>query len=259
MISEQPKLVITEIMYLPRDGDSDLEFLELVNTSSADVNLAGWSIGGIGFTFPDDAVAPPGAVVVVARSPEKLLERHPSADLPLVFGPYRGKLANEGELLRVRDAGITVGGNAREGHPAIVDYLAYESDGEWPEVPPGHSLQLLAVRSDADNDRPEAWTVSANVGGEPGLTTPEFVRGDVNGDLGVNITDAINILAYLFQGGADPTCLDAADVNDDGAVNLTDAVALLNYLFRGESAPAAPYPEQGVDTTADDLLCSSAG
>ena len=159
--------------------------------------------------------------------------------------------------MRAGDAGVTVGGNATEGHPAIVDYLAYESDGEWPEVPPGHSLQLLRVASDADNDRPEAWTVSMNVGGGPGLTTPEFVRGDVTGDLAVNITDAINILDHLFQGGESPTCLDAADVNDDGAVNLTDAVSLLNHLFLGQAAPAAPYPEQGVDTTADDLSCGA--
>lgn len=72
-----------------------------------------------------------------------------------------------------------------------------------------------------------------------------FVRGDANAHGGVNITDAIYILNYLFRGGPSPPCREAIDANEDGGVNLTDAVYLLNYLFRGGPPPPAPHPDCG--------------
>jgi hypothetical protein len=88
--------------------------------------------------------------------------------------------------------------------------------------------------------------------GEP---TERFVRGDV--DLGgdVNVTDAVNTLAYLFS-GKELSCEDAADFNDDGEVNLTDAVATLEYLFGRGAPPASPFPNPGSDRTADDVSCA---
>ncbi len=82
-----------------------------------------------------------------------------------------------------------------------------------------------------------------------------FVRGDVNDDRSLNITDPIAVLRYLF-GGASLSCLDAADVEDNGKVDLTDAVGLLEYLFREGPGPAAPYPRRGVDSTEDGLDCA---
>ncbi len=84
---------------------------------------------------------------------------------------------------------------------------------------------------------------------------PLFLRGDVNSDQSIELTDAIFTLNYLFVGGRLPTCLDAADVNDNASVELTDAIFILNYLFIGGRIPAAPFPECGEDTTADDIDC----
>ena len=36
------------------------------------------------------------------------------------------------------------------------------------------------------------------------------MRGNANGDAGLNIADGIFTLAYLFLGGNEPGCLDAA-------------------------------------------------
>lgn len=59
----------------------------------------------------------------------------------------------------------------------------------------------------------------------------EPIRGDVDRDGNLNITDAINVLGFLFLTNAAPYCQPAADANDDGTVNITDAVQVLNYLF----------------------------
>ncbi len=85
--------------------------------------------------------------------------------------------------------------------------------------------------------------------------SPLFVRGDVNSDQDIDITDAVFTLNYLFVGGRIPTCLDAVDVNDNASIELTDAIFILNYLFSGGQAPAAPFPGCGQDTNADDIDC----
>ena len=88
----------------------------------------------------------------------------------------------------------------------------------------------------------------------------EFIRGDVDGDGKITLTDSVKTLNSLFKGGQKPDCEDAMDVNDDGKIDLGDAVHGLGYLFRGGSAPVSPFPERGYDITeagltADALDC----
>lgn len=82
-----------------------------------------------------------------------------------------------------------------------------------------------------------------------------FMRGDSNHDTKLDISDAVFDLAYLFSGGEDPLCADAADVNDDGKIDISDAIAKLGFLFQGGTAPAAPWPRFEGDPTADSLGC----
>ena len=81
-----------------------------------------------------------------------------------------------------------------------------------------------------------------------------FRRGDSNASGDLNITDGVFVLNYLFLGGPEPPCQDAADSDDNGSLNITDGVRILNYLFLGGPAPPAPGPETcGSDPTTDDL------
>ena len=82
---------------------------------------------------------------------------------------------------------------------------------------------------------------------------PEFIRGDVNENGRTEIGDPVTILFYLFRGTAEIDCLDVADTNDDGQVDLPDAVYILRYQFLGGDPPPAPFPERGIDPTADGL------
>jgi hypothetical protein len=87
----------------------------------------------------------------------------------------------------------------------------------------------------------------------------EFLRGDVEENDVLNITDAVAILAFLFIGGTAPACPDAADVNDSGEINITDPLVLLNFLFLAGPPPAAPFPRRELDPTADALACPAGG
>jgi hypothetical protein len=82
-----------------------------------------------------------------------------------------------------------------------------------------------------------------------------FVRGDSNRDGQVDISDGIFTLAYLFLGGALPSCEDALDADDSGELDVTDAVYLLSHVFLGGAAPPEPYPAPGLDRTVDRLGC----
>ena len=81
------------------------------------------------------------------------------------------------------------------------------------------------------------------------------MRGEVNGDGKVDLSDAVSILQYLFLGLRQPNCLEAADVDDSGRLDISDAIYLLGHLFLGSRAPPAPYPQPGTDPTQDTLGC----
>ena len=74
----------------------------------------------------------------------------------------------------------------------------------------------------------------------PAVRQP-FVRGFLNEDAKLDLSDVIFILTHLFQGGPAPTCVMAADINDDNAVDIADAIAVLGFLFSGAAPPAPPF------------------
>ncbi|MBI4601848.1 MAG: hypothetical protein HY721_07790 [Planctomycetes bacterium] len=90
----------------------------------------------------------------------------------------------------------------------------------------------------------------------------EFLfRGDSNRDLKVDISDPSHSLNFLFLGGPEPPCLDAADANDDGEVDVSDPVMTLLYLFDDSvaSLPAPGADRCGLDVTLDVLGCLGGG
>lgn len=73
-----------------------------------------------------------------------------------------------------------------------------------------------------------------------------FLRGDVNDDGTIDISDAIRLLNWLFLGGEQVPCKAAGDANGDGTLDISDAPRLLRYVFSSGSPPVAPFPHCGV-------------
>lgn len=70
------------------------------------------------------------------------------------------------------------------------------------------------------------------------LAGPYFdVRGDVNLDLTVSVSDVVYLINYLFKGGPTPSPTYLGDVDCSDEVNVSDVIYLINYLFKGGPAP----------------------
>ena len=63
--------------------------------------------------------------------------------------------------------------------------------------------------------------------------TATALRGDVNGDSNVNISDVTTLIDYLLSGNAIGVNQTAADCNQDSLVNISDVTALIDYLLSG--------------------------
>jgi len=64
-----------------------------------------------------------------------------------------------------------------------------------------------------------------------------YMCGDANGDMQVNVGDAVFVINYVFKGGQAPNPLCAGDANGDVQCNVGDAVYLIAYVFKGGPAP----------------------
>jgi hypothetical protein len=111
-------------------------------------------------------------------------------------------------------------------------------------LPPG-SAQVTVQNTDGRSSPPAAFTV------RPTLT---FVRGDMNLDGSVDLSDALSILLHLFA-GVPAACLDAGDANDDERLGIADAIYLLRYLYQSGPPPPPPFPERGPDPGGTTLGC----
>ncbi len=121
-------------------------------------------------------------------------------------------------------------------------------------VAPGDGGAALGVYR-TDIEGPASFSGVTRVPGEGVLPPPEgelFRRGDTDGNGSVELTDAILVLDYLFQGSGAPGCLETADSDDNGKVDISDAIRLLGWLFLGgEPLPAPGAQECGRDPTPD--------
>lgn len=79
---------------------------------------------------------------------------------------------------------------------------------------------------------PNYWILSPDT-----LKPYPYLAGDANSDGGVNLSDIIWEVNYVFKGGPASVPLFLADANADCSVNLVDIVYLVNYVFKSGAAP----------------------
>jgi hypothetical protein len=115
-------------------------------------------------------------------------------------------------------------------YPWIPSWCQERHDSLWGIVPNSILTDSFAVIA---KDYCNADTQAVNV--------YVYIRGDVNADGVINVTDVVYLINYLFlvPPGPAPVPQEAGDANCDGVINVTDVVYLINYLFL---VPPGPPP-----------------
>lgn len=190
------QLVINEIHYNPPEAGVDVnEFLEIYNAGAAAVDMTGYSLGGVTFTFPSFTLNA-GEYVVLAVNATAFQNTH-SFPPDFVFG---GALANGGETVTLFDASA-----------AIVDAVTYGNTAPWPTGPNGNGPSLELINPSFDNSQAASWGASIPTNGTPKAQNSLFAT---------NQLPAISNTAHspAIPGPADNVTVSADITDGDGTI-----------------------------------------
>jgi hypothetical protein len=192
-------------MFHPANDAQELEFVELYNTLSFDMDLSGWKLkGGIDYTFPLNTTIPSEGFLVVAKSPATL---EAAAGITGVLGPFNGQLDNGGESIRLEN-----------NSGRVMDEMNYADGGEWPVAPDGSGASLAKITPFTASATAASWHAGP-AGGTPardnfdnGLNPPELVINEIAGvtnvswsiELKNNSGTVLNPAGYIISVAGDP-------------------------------------------------------
>ena len=155
-----PAIVINEIHYHPNEVlNQDLEFVELHNRSSIDIDVSGYEFtAGIRMTIPDGTVIPAHGFLLVLKDLEaRFFRSRPGGKV----GPFEGRLADGGERLTLQDG------------ECVIETLSYDDRRPWPVGPDGYKPTLERSSPWTSAADPHSWRSSLERGGQLGGTPGE--------------------------------------------------------------------------------------
>jgi hypothetical protein len=192
LLASDSTVVINEIMYHPAGVDETLEYVELFNQLSYDMDVSGWQLAdGVDYTFPSGTIVRRGQYLVVGKDPTALQE---ATGITGVLGPFVGSLANDGEEIELRN-----------NSDRLMDVVDYEDHGAWAVGADGSGASLSKINEDGNGESAAAWQASIQIGGTPGAAN--FAG-----------TSTSTLLTHSFVTATSPA---KALVPTDGSLGLT--------------------------------------
>lgn len=155
-----PSVVINEIHYDPDIATELVEFIELYNFGSTDVNLSGWYFSeGISYRFPSGSIIPTNGYIIVAQNRSHINTKWNTGrsfvSQASIYGPFESgsRLDSDGEKIELCDA-----------NGKIIDTVDYQLGFPWPTVgdaadenQPGTGSSIQLVNPLFDNDLGGSW------------------------------------------------------------------------------------------------------
>ncbi|MGB5981613.1 MAG: lamin tail domain-containing protein [Nonlabens sp.] len=141
------QIVITEIFYNQPGQDEDLEYLEITNIGTTDVDITGYCfIEGVEYTFPATIIAASDYLVIV----KDLVAFEQNFGQGITYAQWtNGALRNSGEEIQLADS---------DGD--VIDEVIYSDTAPWPEIADGDGPSLRLCDPISDNNDPNNWTAS---------------------------------------------------------------------------------------------------
>ncbi|MBN2505174.1 MAG: lamin tail domain-containing protein [Verrucomicrobia bacterium] len=235
----QAGIVINEIMYHPSSESTAEEYIELHNTSTAAVNLTGWTLSdGVAFTFTN-ATLPARGYLVVAANPAVFQAKYPA--VTNVVGGWDGILSNNDDDIDLNDAeGNRVDSvhYADEGDWAVrIRSVAYPQGWDWLAEADGGGRSLELVNAAMPNAHGQNWRASAVVHGTPGA---------------VNSAAAGNIAPLIVDVQHAPVVPTSGDPVTITARILDESAAGVSVILSNRNASTTAPPEFSGLPMADD-------
>lgn len=160
--TDPPQMGCSEIMYNAADG-SELEWVEIYIVGGMNIdNMSEYQMhlsGAVEYTFPAEPLTK-GEYIVITNDPAAFKEAYPQFAGRL-FGPWTGKLINEGDVVNVKIRG--------EGDVTC----AFGNEPPWPSLADGKGRTL--VHKGGNAAQPNSWAASKLDKGNPGVGNDEWV------------------------------------------------------------------------------------
>jgi hypothetical protein len=249
-LADASNLVVSKIYYNPPGSVETDEYIEIMNISGNEIELANLSFAsGLTFDFNTAAdttlSAGERAVIVVNRA---AFETTFAAQLPIhILGEFVGALSNSGERIALLDAS---GGTIKD--------FSYNDAAPWPVSADGDgpALVLINPESNPDHSIGTNWRASSTAAGTPGsddrtlYATWKSTNG-VGSDTEDTDDDGLSALLEFAFGGStttpNPELLPQASVQTL-TVNSVTADYLTITIHRGIGAEEVTYtPEISTD------------
>ena len=233
-VAEVGPLVISEVNYHPDDPststitDNDLEFIEIANPTSSDVDLTDWRIRGeADYDFVGGILPAGEAIVVVTFDPAVDAVKSNAfranygigTDVAIVGGLSASLSNSSGRIaLQQPDSPDALG----EIPHVVVDEVVYDDLAPWPDTDgTGQSLERDDLR--ANGSFAISWVAAVPT---PGAFESPFILGDANLNGVVNFDDIGSFISLL----ANDAYLDQADTNQDGVLDFDDISSFITIL-----------------------------
>lgn len=221
--ADYPQMVCSEIMYNAADG-SPLEWVEIGIRGGADMKtMTEYGLrlsGAVTYDFPAEPLKK-NEYVVVTNDLAAFAAAYPNFT-GRVFGPWEGKLPNEGDVVDVR---LTGTGDVS---------CAFSKEPPWPSLADGKG-HTLVYRFDGIQSQASSWAASKVPGGTPGVAPDEYI---VPSKVRLNeikpfVLGESNSWVELYNAGAEP-------VDVTGWI-FESVVKAKSWTIQGGIVPAGGY------------------
>jgi len=225
-----PLIVINEIHYHPDSNKEPVEFIELYNAGAQTIDLNGWSLeDAVEYRFTSSCPFAPGDFVVIAANPAAVNQKFGVS----AFGPWQGKLSNEGERIILRDP---LGQK--------IDEVNYGPSFPWPTAADGEGASMELLNPYLDNDLGGSWRSSGFL---PTAARPEEAFGTptpgrINGVFTNNAPPQIRQVQHTPKQpqSTEPIVITAKITDPDGVASVNLKVQI---VLPGQYIPAyLPIP-----------------
>ncbi len=125
--------------------------------------------------------------------------------------------AGEGDILKIY---FTVSSSANPGDSVILSLDGYSTSTQYSAEFSGSALTY------------DAAFKSGKI-----MISSCLMRGDVNNDSTIDISDLVQLVGYFFNGGPAPSPIDLADIDCSSGVDISDIVLLVAFMFNSGAPP----------------------